>query len=290
MARGPAYMKHDKNNKTLMALVARSIDWIGTERFEESIAELCLQTYAFDSVYISASFHDHEPCEIFSNLSKSDTASTITPYLKYAYLLDPFYDCFKEDIGDAVVFLDECAPDDFYSSDYYRLFYRESGLLDECCVFVSFAPSASLVISLGNRRAFFDNKQEVKDSLESLLPAISSLCRRHWPKFDPTSLIGTGRLSHQLEVSFDLFGSSRLSVREAEISKLIIKGHSSKSIARLFGNSPETVKVHRKRIYTKLNITSQGELFSIFLEALAKTPPNSAEDPLLFIGTDRFEE
>jgi DNA-binding CsgD family transcriptional regulator len=282
-------MNRDNNNMAFMAMVAQSIDWIGTDKFEASIARLCLQTNAFDSVYISAFFNDHPPCEIYSNLSKLDTANTITPYLNYAYLLDPFYDCFKQEVGDKVVFLDECAPDDFLSTDYYRLFYEETGLLDECCVFVGFGSSASLVISLGNRSERFENTAEIKASLESLLLVISSLCRRHWPKFDSTSLIGTGRLSQQLEVSFDLFGSSRLSVREADISRLILKGHSSKSIARIFGNSPETVKVHRKRIYTKLNITSQGELFSIFLEALAKTPPNSAEDPLLFIDADRFE-
>ncbi|MGH6806890.1 MAG: helix-turn-helix transcriptional regulator, partial [Ensifer adhaerens] len=33
--------------------------------------------------------------------------------------------------------------------------------------------------------------------------------------------------------------------------------------ARHLGNSPETVKVHRKRIYSKLKISSQGELFSL---------------------------
>jgi hypothetical protein len=49
------------------------------------------------------------------------------------------------------------------------------------------------------------------------------------------------------------------------------------------------VKVHRKRIFTKLAIASQGELFSMFLEALAKTPPNSTRDPLEFIGTAQAE-
>ncbi|MCY1250836.1 Bacterial regulatory protein, luxR family [compost metagenome] len=54
-----------------------------------------------------------------------------------------------------------------------------------------------------------------------------------------------------------------VSVREAEVIRLMLKGHSTKSIARHLGNSPETVKVHRKRIYSKLKISSQGELFSL---------------------------
>ncbi len=283
-------MNHDENNNAQMVGAAHSIDCIGTDKFAQSIARLCLQAHTFGSVYISVFFRDHQPCELFSNLSQSDTTNTIAPYLKYAYILDPFYDLFKDNIGDRVVFLNECAPDDFQATDYYRLFYRETGLLDECCIFVSYGASASIVISLGNRSIHFENSMKVKASLESLLPVIVSLCRRHWPKLDPTSLVGRGRLSHQLELLFELFGSSRLSAREAEIARLILKGHSSKSIARVFHNSHETVKVHRKRIYTKLNITSQGELFSIFLEALTKTPHNSTQDPLVFIDENRFEE
>ncbi|RLA09410.1 MAG: hypothetical protein DRQ59_13210, partial [Gammaproteobacteria bacterium] len=262
-------MKHEWQNSDLTTLVAHSIDLIGTDEFTQSLAHLCLQTNAFDSAYIAAFFHDHAPCELFSNLSQADTTVTVTPYLDYAYLLDPFYDLFKEGIGDEVVFLQECAPDDFQSTDYYRLFYEETGLVAECCVFIKFETSASLAISLGNRCSAFENPEQIKNSLDSILPVIAALCRRHWPKLDPSTLKGTGRLGHHVAASFELFGSSKLSPREADIVRLILKGHSSKSIARIFDNSPETVKVHRKRIFTKLAITSQGDLFSLFIEALA---------------------
>ena len=56
-----------------------------------------------------------------------------------------------------------------------------------------------------------------------------------------------------------------LTHRECEIAGLILKGHSSKSIARIIEISPGTVKIHRKNIYRKLGISSQSELFSLFL-------------------------
>ena len=46
---------------------------------------------------------------------------------------------------------------------------------------------------------------------------------------------------------------------------LILKGHSSYSIAATLGVSPNTVKVHRRQAYAKLNISSQAELFHLFL-------------------------
>ena len=43
------------------------------------------------------------------------------------------------------------------------------------------------------------------------------------------------------------------------------------SIATLLNISVGTVKVHRKNIYAKLEISSQSELFSLFLPLLTQT-------------------
>lgn len=80
------------------------------------------------------------------------------------------------------------------------------------------------------------------------------------------------------------FGASRLSEREAEVARLILRGHSSKVIARMLGNSPETVKVFRKRIHTKLGLATSAELFSLFLAALCAAPQDCAEDPLIHLS------
>lgn len=57
-----------------------------------------------------------------------------------------------------------------------------------------------------------------------------------------------------------------LSARELEISRLMLSGFSSKGIAQRLGISAETVKVHRKHVYSKLGINSQHELFSLFMK------------------------
>jgi len=44
-------------------------------------------------------------------------------------------------------------------------------------------------------------------------------------------------------------------------------GHSSKAIAQRLQISVETVRVHKKHLYSKLGINSQSELFSVFLRA-----------------------
>lgn len=45
---------------------------------------------------------------------------------------------------------------------------------------------------------------------------------------------------------------------------MLLSGFSNKEIAGKLSLSTETVKVHRRNIYTKLNIKSQSELFARF--------------------------
>ena len=91
---------------------------------------------------------------------------------------------------------------------------------------------------------------------------------------------GQGAMGQHVAATLSRFGASLLSDREAEVARLILRGHSSKVIARMLGNSPETVKVFRKRIHTKLGLASSAELFSLFLAALCVDPQDAAGDPL----------
>jgi DNA-binding CsgD family transcriptional regulator len=58
---------------------------------------------------------------------------------------------------------------------------------------------------------------------------------------------------------------ARLTVREVDTARLILQGFSSKAMAQQMGISPETVKVHRRNLYHKLNVTGHGELFALVL-------------------------
>ncbi|WP_371225624.1 helix-turn-helix transcriptional regulator [Roseovarius sp. 2305UL8-3] len=269
-----------------LAGIARAIELIGQDDFLPALTQLCLKASGYDNAFVAAYFPDHPPVELFDNLGAAEEANTITPYLDFAYLLDPFYTLYQRGIGDNVIRLRDCAPDDFLSSEYYQAFYAGTGLYDEAGVFVAFEGGASIILSLGSRVQGAQMNDAQYAALTALLPCVAALCRRHWPRLDPGSLAGSGRIGLHLEKSFERFGRSVLSDREAEIVRLILKGHSSKSIARELGNSPETVKVHRKRIHTKLGIASQGELFSMFLDALSRTPPNAQDDPLSYLAND----
>jgi len=61
-------------------------------------------------------------------------------------------------------------------------------------------------------------------------------------------------------------GRSALTAREIEVAMLSLSGFSSRAIAEKLTISFETVRAHKKHIYSKLGIGSQSELFALFYE------------------------
>ena len=82
------------------------------------------------------------------------------------------------------------------------------------------------------------------------------------------------------EAAFENFGCSFLTQRECEVARMMLKGYSRKSAAQGLAISPETAKLHCRHIYEKLDITSQAELFSLFLGAFACAEATPLDDPL----------
>jgi DNA-binding NarL/FixJ family response regulator len=60
-------------------------------------------------------------------------------------------------------------------------------------------------------------------------------------------------------------GYERLTPREREVLKAIIRGSSNKEIGRLLDVSPRTIEVHRARIMTKLGAKNAADLVRIAL-------------------------
>lgn len=74
------------------------------------------------------------------------------------------------------------------------------------------------------------------------------------------------RLSYEDAVASFLQG--QITQRERQIVELILAGYPNEAIKKRLGISTGTVKNHRKRLYYKLDITSERELFALFLASL----------------------
>ena len=99
-----------------------------------------------------------------------------------------------------------------------------------------------------------------------VIPFFQAAFRHYWRQARPAYL------SHSSDTTtddaFQAFGSKLLSPRERQLAQLLLRGHSTVSVALQLGISPTTVKTHRKNLYAKLGIATQFELFSRFLDSL----------------------
>jgi len=203
--------------------------------------------------------------------------TTLDRYVKGPFLLDPFYRAAQVDERFGVFRLRALAPSGFKESEYFRTWYHECGFQDECGLLIEL-DSGSLNLALGmtgSSRRF--SKRQV-DRLETVFPAVEALVRRHWNPLAPSG--EPADLRARLHEALGAFGSSVLTRREQQVIELVLLGNSTRLVAEKLGISGETVKLHRKHAYAKLDISSQAELFYLFVDALASHQGDSGADPL----------
>ena len=118
------------------------------------------------------------------------------------------------------------------------------------------------------------------NQLEIVYPLMKSILVKWRQNLELTA---SPNLEWQLDNALINFGNSVLTPRESKILHLILHGYSIKTIAEKLENSVETIKHHRKNIYIKLDVSSQSELFYLFIASLKAMPEGALVDPLTFL-------
>ena len=189
-------------------------------------------------------------------------------YFDYGYFLDPFYELAMSDFEDGAFRLREIAPDRFFRSEYCRRYFRQTRMVDELGCLVRIDDSRVAHLSIGRNKGAAKFKKKDQALLATLSPVLMPLIIEHCNHAAGRGGVVQSRrprraLKEQLLYT-KLAGGKRITRREAEVAALIVRGHSTSAIGLILDISPQTVKVHRRNIYRKLNISSQTELFAQF--------------------------
>ena len=201
------------------------------------------------------------------------SGDALAAYIDGAYLLDAAYTACTHGIGSGLYRLHDLAPDAFFEGEYFNspdvhpCISLEQGSLAEEIVYIARRDSGSyLVYSLMRSHGWARFSDPEIEALRACAPVVLGLMLRQWPEADRV----TPRLAREddgtiVEEAFRSFGADRLTRREQTVVSLVLRGHSSGSAASLLGISEGTVKLHRKAIHAKLGISSQSELFALFV-------------------------
>jgi len=216
-------------------------------------------------------FHrDAAPDVVHHTLEPEQRKHYLDRYLAGPYLLDPLYQLALDPQKPAICRFRDKAPDRFHSSEYYRQYCERTHLLDEVDYLVDASADTVLALVIGRRTRRF-TRIDI-DRLAAIEPTVSACMLEIWQRRDDVSGKDAARdvLHGRLKDCFEQFGKSVLTDREREISQLLLRGHSSKSVARELSIAPGTVMVHKRNLFAKLGISSQYQLFSLFIDDLGK--------------------
>jgi len=254
------------------ANLGRAIEQIGQPRFWKQLILLLHQWLPFDNAL--AAFYPASATPVA--LEEYDAVPQEGPaampaYLSGLYQLDPFYQACREGLPSGLYRLEEVAPDQFHHSEYYLNYFHANVLEDEVQFILQLPGQGALSLSLGVRKPFDAGQCGL---LAMLCPWVLALMQQHWQQRSQRLLPAGEPVASQVRDALSHFGAGVLSERELEIARLILRGYSSKAMAERLAISPETVKVHRRHLYAKLDISSQPELFSLFLQSLGHDPEN----------------
>lgn len=251
------------------------VNALGSESFFSELSNWIQRQIGYDSTIIILYPEAGRPSIIYNGTDYFVDAEISQEFINVSHVLDPFYRMVKSSDNEGVFLLADVAPDEFYESEFYNQIYVQTGLQQELGILLRLDDHSAIEISVGLRKNSVDSSDEVA-RIQPIFETVKSLICKHFLIAPESKNIGL-----QLADFLSNFGKEYLSSRECEVLRLVLQGYSTKGMAPLLNVSAETIKVYRKRLYAKLKISSQSELFSLFLEAAATMPVDSSEDPLV---------
>jgi DNA-binding CsgD family transcriptional regulator len=274
----------DANLRTWSAAIATLLPHISSPNLPARLQSAIGTLVPFEHMMIFGYRARGRPLDFFNVSDTEHRKVVVQAYIAGGYLLDPFYHAYQAGVGDQFYSLDQIAPDQFHNSEYNLSHYHRTGILDEMVVFTPLDDGLTAATSLTRNRDQGPFTPSEIALLNAMLPVINAFVRHHWVGNDyPKPLINDARsvasLQDHIQNAFRQFGRSILTSRETEVMGYILRGYSSKAMGDLLDISEGTVKIHRKNAYQKLSISSQSELFSMFINTLSDPSLFAAEQP-----------
>lgn len=247
--------------------LARAIAASGTDEHVDCLIDLIGADVPHDLVTVTRYSATKMP-EFVKHRRFSD--EMVRRYLESYYVYDPFYAYWRRKLQGGIVPLKRLADDEVKRGRYIAEFLAQSAICDEIGILLGDGGDWCLGIFLDrSTKPYRDNEIAL---LNQRLPVFTSLhdldIRSRGPDFSRTAApAGIGATPRkEPNIGDDLW--PELSQRERELVQLILAGHPTATISGRLGITVGTVKNHRRRIYEKLDITTERELFLQFFQHL----------------------
>jgi len=261
--------------------ISRAIAALGTDKFFPALVEAINGQIRIDYPQVWLYHRNLPPRVLYHEIPEHAIASQVDDYLEGPYREDPFYEASMNQPRARIYRLSRVTLGKLEQSEYYQDYYGDTGTVDEA-IYLSKLQGGNVInlsmMRLPQHGAFSDEEYQ---SLYLLADPVSELLKSHSEHndFAVTHLIQPG-IDHQIDLAFRTFGASLLSPREKDVMELMLRGYGTDTSGDRLGIAVETVRRHRKSIYRKLDVCSQTDLFSLFLNSMSCLGEAGGDDPL----------
>lgn len=250
---------------TIWGPLAKAIAATGTDRHVDCLIDLIGADIDHDLVTVTRYSATQTP-EFIKHRRFSD--EMVQRYLASYYVFDPFYASWRRKRRLGILPLKGLADEEAKRGQYIAGFLAQSEICDEVGIMLADGGDWCLGIFLDRSTASFkDSEIALLDERLPVFEALHALdTKARGAEFSRTSAPTGPGASPRQEPTIPASLWPELSLRERELVQLILAGHPTANIAGRLGITVGTVKNHRRRIYEKLDITTERELFLQFFQ------------------------
>jgi len=212
---------------------------------------------------------DAAPVLFRTNLGLPMLQDRMADYINGLYTLDPFHRMTVEHKS-GLFRMSDIMPEAFFQSEYFNHFYKHTSVYDELRYVVRARPDTSIHVFIEREGAGNHFVADEVRTLEALEPFIRAYVEMQALWQAEIGMEAAFRQRFDLREKIRVMRSGLLTPREIDTIELMLKGHSTKSMARVLGIDDGTVANHKRNIYAKLEVHSQAQLFNLFLRSLTE--------------------
>lgn len=257
------------------------VEAIGSDGFFAKIAEMLEQCIPYEALIVFLYRENSAPIMLDCFKDARNFQTGLENYLRYTYVINPVYRAYLEGIVPNTYLIaellsprhtDQIATSglDIRVEDNEAIGYRTPGWpknKTEILTLIGLPENKLIELNFMTAQTGGGTAQ-CHAFLKSIFPVLSSAVVKHFEFFGDNIEVSSANPSQ--EYWFQSFGEDILTTRERSVVKMILTGYSSNAIALRLEISLPTVKSHRRNIYAKLQISSQAELFSLFVQKMMK--------------------
>lgn len=255
-------------NREISAAVAT----LGKPDFYAALVDALSATLPVDYPQVWRYTDDNpEPSVLFHRLTGAQRKHHVDDYQAGLFRKDPFYQLSHTGELNAGFSHWRDAAD-----DNSQLLHSASDVCDEVVFVAQIDAKTNVHLCLMRARHASRFSAAELDLLSACSPMVVQLIRAHVLQTQQTS----PGVEAGVKQAVALFGRSLLTAREQDVLGLMLSGYSTRFAADKLGISTETLRRHRKNIYQKLDVSSQSEVFSLFISSLGCFDAAPEQDPL----------